>query len=69
MSERQVKIWNDDYDYNNDNELINWCDGYKKRKAQKAKIKEELMPTAWHPSRWQNWYFPEDETKQTEKLR
>ena len=69
VTERQVKIWNHDNDYCSDNELINWYDGYKKRKAQKAKIKEELMPTAWHPSRWQNWCFPEDETKQTEKLR
>ena len=24
---------------------------WEKRKAQKAKIKEELLPTAWHPSK------------------
>ena len=34
--------------------LIKWYDSYKKRKAQKAQIKEELMPIAWHPSRL--WY-------------
>ena len=34
------------------NKLIEWYDGYKKRKAQKAQIKKELMPIAWHPSRW-----------------
>ena len=27
-------------------------DPYIKRKAQKAKIKEELMPIAWHPDQW-----------------
>ena len=26
-----------------------WYKGYEQRKAQKAKIKEELMPVAWHP--------------------
>ena len=41
---------------------------YKKRKAQKAKIKKELMPTAWHPSRWWDWCVPEDEKKEAEKL-
>ena len=29
-----------------------WYDGYKKRKIQKASIKEDLAPIAWHPSRW-----------------
>ena len=32
--------------------FIKWHEGYKKRKAQKAKIKEELMPIAWHPPSW-----------------
>ena len=27
-------------------------DSYKKWKAQKASVKEELLPIAWHPSRW-----------------
>ena len=40
----------------------------KKRRAQKAKIKEELMPIAWHPPRWWDWCIPEDEKKETEKL-
>ena len=40
----------------------------KKRRAQKAKIKEELMPIAWHPPRWWDWCVPEDEKKETEKL-
>ena len=51
-----------------DDTFFEWYEGYRKRKAQKAKIKEELVPTAWHPSRWWNWCVPEDEKKETEKL-
>ena len=43
-----------------------WYKGYEQRKAQKAKIKEELMPVAWHPDRWWNWCVPEDEKKELE---
>ena len=34
----------------NDDELITWYEGYKKCKAQKAKIKEELISITWHPT-------------------
>ena len=43
-------------------------DGYQKRKAQKASIKEELMDIAWHPSRYWDWCMSEDEKQETEKL-
>ena len=43
-----------------------WYRGYEQRKAQKAKIKEELMPVAWHPDRWWNWCVPEHEKKELE---
>ena len=43
-----------------------WYKGYEQRKAQKAKIKEELMPVAWHPDRWWNWCVTEDEKKELE---
>ena len=48
--------------------LFEWYDGYKKRKAQKASIKEQLLPIAWHPSRYWDSCVPEDEKKKTEKL-
>ena len=48
-----------------DDKLIEWYEGYQKRKAQKAQIKKELMPIAWHPSRWWDWCVPEDEKKET----
>ena len=48
-----------------DDELITW---YKQRKAQKAQIKEELMPVAWHPDRWWDWCVPEDEKKELENI-
>ena len=52
VTQQQVKLWYDTDDYCNDDKLIEWYDGYKKRKAQKAKVKEELIPPALHPSRW-----------------
>ena len=50
LAQQQIKIWHDDVYYCNDDEVIKWYDGYKRRKAQKASIKEELMPIAWHPN-------------------
>ena len=52
MCNKQVKIQGDgNYYYYYDYKFIKWYEGYKKRKAQKVKIKEELLPTAWHPNR------------------
>ena len=45
MTQQQLNIWHDD-DYCNDDDMIEWHDGYKKRKIQKAQIKEELMRVA-----------------------
>ena len=39
-----------------------------KGKTQNAKVKEDLLPIAWHPSRWWDWCVPNDEKKETEKL-
>ena len=41
--------------------MIEWYEGYKKRKSQKAKIKEELLPIAWHPFRVMDWRMSEGE--------
>ena len=57
--------WDDD---DNEDKFFEWYESYKKWKTQKASIKEELMPIAWHPSRWWDWCVPEDEKKGTEKL-
>ena len=66
-----VDMWHDDYynddgDYWNNNdddedEFFEWYGGYKKRKAQKAKIKEELLPIVWHPDRVMDWCMSGDE--------
>ena len=54
-------MWYDDYydddgDYHWDDEnkdkFLDWYKGYQKRRCQKAKIKEELLPIAWHSSRY-----------------
>ena len=44
------------WDDNNEYKFLEWRYGYKKRKVQKAKIKEELSPLAWHPSSGWDWY-------------
>ena len=31
-------------------------------------MKEEVMPIAWHRSRYWDWCIPEDEKKETEQL-
>ena len=36
--------------------------------AEKASIKKELLPIAWHPLRWWDWCVPEDEKRDTEAL-
>ena len=48
-------MWYDDNEYCDDDDdddednFFKWYDSHKKRKAQKASVKEELMPIAWHP--------------------
>ena len=54
--------------YDDEDSFLKWYDGYKKRKVQKASIKEELLPTAWHPSKWWDWCMSEDEKYDAEKL-
>ena len=66
VTRQQLKLWDD---HCIDDGYIKWYDGYKKRKARKTQIKEELMSIAWHPSRYWDWCMSEDEkTKEIEKL-
>ena len=59
----QLNLWcDDDYVYN-DHDMTEWYDGYKKRKAQKAKIKEELLSIAWHRDCVMDWCMLEDEKR------
>ena len=46
VTQQQVKIWHDDSYYCDDDKLIKWYEDWKKRKSQKAQIKEELLPIA-----------------------
>ena len=68
VTQGQVKVWHDHSYYCDNDKIIEWYDGYKKREAKKAQIKKELMPIAWHPSRWWDWCVLEDERKETELL-
>ena len=68
VTRERVDIWYDDY-YDDDNEdkFFEWCEGYKKRKVEKTKIKEELLPIAWHPSRYWDWCMSEYKKKKRQK--
>ena len=68
VTQQQIELWDDDDEYYDDDKIIEWLEGHQKRKAQKAKTKEELKPIAWHPSRWRDWCVPENEKKETERL-
>ena len=61
VRQEQIELWGDEDDYYDDDKLIEWQEDYQKRKAQKARIKEELMPVAWHPDPVMNWYMSGDE--------
>ena len=37
---------------------------FKKSKALKKELNVELMPVAWNPNRWWDWYVSEDEKKE-----
>ena len=43
--------------------MIKWYYGYKVQKAQKAKIKEEILPISWYPNRVIGWHMSEDEKR------
>ena len=51
VTQQQMKIWDNDDKFFKLYEA-EWYKGYQNRKAQKAQIKKELMPSAWHPSSW-----------------
>ena len=51
-----------------DGELHEWFNVYNERKAQKAQIKAELLPIAWHPDRVIDWCFDEEEKKDLMRL-
>ena len=68
VTHEPIELCDDVDDHLDDDELIEWCEGYEKRKAQKEQMKKELMPITWHPSRWWHWCDPEHEKKETETL-
>ena len=66
-TQQQIKIWHDDDYYCNDSEIIEWYEDHQKRKVPKAQIKDELMPIAWHPSGWCDWWFWRREKRDRKK--
>ena len=74
VTQEQIKIRHDNGDHWDDDgghwddKFFEQYDGYKKRKAQKAQIKKELMAISLHPSRWWDWRMSEEKKKETEQL-
>ena len=44
--------------------ILAWRNNFGKLKVLKQGISKELLPVAWHPTRWQDWYLLESEKKQ-----
>ena len=63
VTQEQLEIWHDDDEYCSDDEIIELYKVYQKRKAWKVKIKEELLPIAWHPDRVMDWCMSEDKKR------
>ena len=64
VNEQQLDVWYyDDYWYHDDDDIIEWYEGYEKRKTQKAKSKEELLSIAWHTNHVIDWCMSEDEKR------
>ena len=42
-----VDMWHDDYYDDEEDNFFKWYEGYKRRKDQKASIKEELLQNKW----------------------
>ena len=68
VTQKQLKIWHEDDQYCNDKLIIRWYNKHKEQKAQKASIKDKLLPIAWHPSRYCDWCMSEDEKKRNTKV-
>ena len=63
VTQQQIDAWYDDDYWYDDDEIIGWYNSYQKRKTQKAKIKEELLPITRHPNRVMDWCMSEDEKR------
>ena len=63
FTQEQLDVWYDDNYWYHDVETVEWYKGYKKQKAQKAKIKEELLPIAWHPDRVMGWCMSDNDRR------
>ena len=63
VTQEQLEIWHSDDEYCNDDEIIELYKVYQKHKAWKVKIKEELLPIAWHPDLVMDWCMSEDKKR------
>ena len=48
--------------------ILAWQNKFEKRKLLKKDINKELMPVAWHPTRWWDWCMSGDENKEIDPI-
>ena len=48
--------------------LLSGTKAIKNVRPRKHKLKKLLMRISWHPSRWWDWYVPEDKKKRQKKF-
>ena len=65
--QEKIKIWPTTGSFYDDR-LTEWHEGCKRRKAEKAKIKEELLPITWHPDCAMGLCMSGDEKKRNRKI-
>ena len=63
VTQKQIDVWYYNDEYCHDDEFIEWSNDYHSQKAQKLKIKEELLLFAWHPDHVKDWCMSEDKKK------
>ena len=64
VSQQQLDVWYDDDYWYHEDDITEWYEGYKKQKAEKAKIKEGLLHIALRPYHVMDWCMSEDYKRQ-----
>ena len=64
----QLKIWHDEDDYCNDDELITWYNSYKKMLDPKSTYKRRSAFHCLAPYEVRDWFMTEDKKKKITKM-
>ena len=67
MRPKLVEMWHDDFDSDDDDELDEWYDGYKKTQGPESRNKRRINAHCLASIRRWDWCMSEDEKKEPEK--